>query len=1279
MNHQADSKEQEVLHDYSPEDDKKVEALLAVTEIPEDDLRFFHDRWMTGTCDWIRYADYFKDWVKHGSNSKILWLHGPPASGKSVLSSFVIYHLKSMDKSCSYFFFRFGDQTKRSPNAMLRSLAYQLALQLPSFRVKLRDLHDQGLHFEKADAGTIWEKVFVRCLFKLDLRDPLYWVIDALDECDSPQTALKLMSGVSEAGIPIHLLLMSRPTEPLSWCFQRLDNPKHFQVQATEAQESDIEAYVHKEMQYFKGDKTFKQKLLEEILQRADGSFLWVTLAMKEIDRCLTQDAIQQAFNDIPTGMEALYERMMRNIAYDLKKNDRDLAIQILTWVACARRAMTLAELTQAISSKALNLHQAISTVCSHFVVVDGTSRVAMIHKTASKYILANSADGFSIRAITAHEELLTKCLNFLVNTSLRTTLEQKPAISASPFLNYAVTSWPYHLHKCPSSKESATSILQLLAKFFAGAHVLSWIHALAYFDDLSILVQASRDLKHFVARQRRLYADAIPNQERIERLELVELWAADLLKVFAKFGPNLRQQHNAIHKLIPPFCPKSSALYLQYGNKDQTRFSVTGLTNPSWDDCLSKLSLGNGLQALQMECVSHYLWILMTSGIIILYDSLTLREIRRVEHDEFVFSIGCSTAGETLVSYGYKTTKLWSVPDGKLKRTIKNPRNCKALNAFAFTENDSKILLGCDDKTIRKLDLTRPSPEWDVFNEKLLRAEPPMQGTSTNTVRYMEFSPDASQIAVAYRSYPLSVWSISEAESIKTLSFGSPTQRNNSWKAVDRVRWFPSTISGEILGLYNDGCVFKWNIYEEDTEEVQAQASEIDMSKDGKLFVTSDIDGVIKIWDYQHFTVVYQLSCENDVTDVIFSPDCSRLYDLSGCLCNVWEPNVLIRLNETEESASEKESEAGSTSWTAMGSEASADAVEHVTALDSSSTSSLYCTGDEAGRIYLYDLQGRRFEIYKSPGYFTIDLVHFNLEGDRLAYSEIGGSVGIFEIFRNDLKPDSLHAERIWENKVMEGIRQLLFSPDSKHLFIDGTSKCRLWDLKSGSHVEEFGVGKHRTDRKLINNLKDKTQFFNFAIDRVYIFDWNMPTKCRTVQFQDTPPMLNVLVDHDQAQLIRRRSSPAGFTDAEVVSAVANIYQTDEEHLVLHTIQKAAGGLTNTNAIIVRTSYLSSEIQPSTASTYTIPIPAEISSNVRKPLGFLNNTLVYLDGDAWVCTWLVDSGDAASGLKRHFFIPRDWLNAETLDLCQLMANGILLFPHYGEVAVIRCAALLQG
>lgn len=1233
---------------------------------------------MTGTCDWIKYEDSFKDWMKHGPTPKVLWLHGPPASGKSVLSSFIIEHLNSLDIPCSFFFFRFGDQTKRSPNALLRSLAYQIASQLPSFKRKLRELHDDGLHFEKTEARTIWKKVFVGGLFKIELQGPLYWVVDALDECDSSQTALDILSGISKAGAPIHLLLIGRFTEPLSSSFERLENSEDFQAQAIVAHESDIHTFVRKELHYLKAKEAFKQKVLEGIRQRASGNFLWVTLAMKEISKCYTEDAIEQALNDIPAGMGPLYERMETNIARDLRDSDKDLAKHILTWAACSRRAMSLAELSQALESdfkNVLDLGRTIGEVCGHFVVVDSTSHVAMIHQTARKYLLKTSKLEFSVNAAAAHRQLLTRSLSFLLDPALRAKLEQIASIPASPFLQYAATCWPYHLRHGPSSKEATNSLLLLLAKFFNGPHVLTWIHALGYYDQLNVLVEAARDLSSFVSHKRRLHRDDIPSQERIEDLDLLELWAADLLKAFAKFGPNLRQQPSAIHKIIPPFCPKSSALYLQFGKKEQTGFSVKGLNNPSWDDCLAKISLGTGLQALQMECVSHYFWVLMTSGVIILYDAISLREVRRVEHDEFVFSIACK--GETMVSYGYHTTKLWSTPEGQQKYAIQNPKDCKALNAFAFTENDMTILLGCDDKTIRKLDLMRPKQGWQILDDKLLRAERPIPGTNTNTPRYMDFSPDASLVAVAYRGYPLSVWSLSERRSIATLrrDAGSREHNSSTWTGVDRVRWHPN--SDEILGLYNDGCVFKWNFYEEDTQEVRARASEIDMSNDGVLFATSDIGGIIKIWNYQHFAMVYQLSCDNGITDIYFSPDCRRIYDLNGSQCNVWEPNVLIRLTEIEEPASERESEAGSASQAASGSEAYAETADPVTALDASTKAKLFCAGNDAGVIQLCDLKGNQAEIYRSPRFLTIDLVHFSQDGCLIAYSEIGGRVGIFEVSRTGSSPVELRAKAMREIKTMDGVHQLLFSPDSKRLIIDGASKCRLWDLESGSCVREFGGSKQRAERMLMNNPKDENQFFDFFVNSATVHTWDGLEAIKTLQFLNATPLLSVSDDHDRAQLLRRRFSPVGLSRMEITSSVETVFQYDPEHIVLHTTQTSAGAPADSNVSILKTSSLSPDGLATPDSTSILPIPSNIQSDIRKTLGLLERRLIYLDYDSWVCTWSIDSGNDSAGLQRHFFIPRDWLNAETLELCLLMYNGTILFPHYGEVAVIK-STLLQ-
>lgn len=109
-----------------------------------------------------------------------------------------------------------------------------------------------------------------------------------------------------------------------------------------------------------------------------------------------------------------------------------------------------------------------------------------------------------------------------------------------------------------------------------------------------------------------------------------------------------------------------------------------------------------------------------------------------------------------------------------------------------------------------------------------------------------------------------------------------------DAWAGVDRVLWHPNPRPGKLLGLYNEGSVFNWSPSEGSSQEVRARASKFEFSPNGALFITSDITGIIKVWNYQHFAFIYQLSWEPGITGLCFGPDHGRFYDLSGSACNV-------------------------------------------------------------------------------------------------------------------------------------------------------------------------------------------------------------------------------------------------------------------------------------------------------------------------------------------------------------------------------------------------------
>jgi hypothetical protein len=116
------------------DESKAVKALFGIISDPEDDLNEFRRWWIPGTCNWFLHEPAIQLWLDETSESNVVWFSAPPASGKSILSTHIITHLRESGASCQYFFFKFGDQTKRSPTTLLRSISYQLARDDPEFR-----------------------------------------------------------------------------------------------------------------------------------------------------------------------------------------------------------------------------------------------------------------------------------------------------------------------------------------------------------------------------------------------------------------------------------------------------------------------------------------------------------------------------------------------------------------------------------------------------------------------------------------------------------------------------------------------------------------------------------------------------------------------------------------------------------------------------------------------------------------------------------------------------------------------------------------------------------------------------------------------------------------------------------------------------------------------------------------------------------------------------------------------------------------------------------------
>ena len=1257
-------------------EDAMLPNLLAVSQVPDEDYGFFRDRWMPGSCEWITSNSTFMSWfLDESSNPRFLWVNGLPGSGKSVLSSFVIEYLKGLGTNCQFYFFKFGDQSKRSPNSLLRSLAYQIALNLPEYRLRLQKLAEDGLNLEKAEARLIWQRLFASALFNLSFEKPMFWVIDGLDECDSPQSLLSLLAATSASNTPLRIMLVGRKNQAQSIAFDRLAQVYQVDDLSADAPRQDLRMYVGKEMEYMRGNSSFKEEVTMKILDMANGNWLWVHLVLREILDCHTEAAIDQALKEIPADLEPLYQRMEAALVRTSRLADRDLAILILTCATCSRQSLSLQELAQVIQpqySRVLDLKHTINQVCGDFVVVDGKSRITMVHQTAREYLTKTPELQFFISPLKGHQKLFTKCVSFLLDHSLKLRGDR---MISQPFMLYAATSWSYHLSRSAAFSDQAS--IEILARFFQGPCVLSWIYILASAGQLRVLVYASQTLTSFLEKKARADAERSPLTHRLQEKEILELWATDLLKIVGKFGAHLLGHPRSVYKLIPPFCPQDSAMYRQFGPKKlSSTLTVTGFSTRTWDDCLAKFSVGRECQALKILCIDRYFAILTPDGTVILWHALTCEEARRFPHGERVLTMNFSSSQDLLVTYGFRTTKIWSVSSARQLHSFTNPNGTKAL-AISFALNDNTIISCSDDKAIRRISLNEPEKGWEL-GESQVRDET-FAGKFYNSPRRAAFSADGSQVAVSYRGFPLAVWGIDPPEFIGRCERSSDKGRgrNDMWTDVGGMCWNPMT--GHVLGLYNDGCIFKWHPFESGIEEIKTTAAEIQCSPDGNLFVTSNVDGTLRIWNFHHFAMIYQLSCTSPVTDLAISPDGRRIYDLRGAFCNIWEPNVLLRLAETDEKGSETSSNLGSSTQVSLVSEASAEMPDPITALAVSTLTSTYCAGDDLGILRLCRKSGNELE-QMSQSFMPVDRIAWSGDEKRLVSADLGGRISVRSMDLEDLKKPS---RLLFEANVAEDIRQLLISPTSKYFLIANRSSVIVRSLDTNT-VLATRSAPEGFDKWAAHPLDDDL-VIRFSFDNVQVYQWATLAESQSFKLDRT----SIDVDphpHGQFESHRRPSARYLASSRELQNFVDKILITsDGLHVLLQTSRGLLHHRRNSKYMLMRTQDLEADV-PEQGGATLIPqaLPPSVAARMELPLGFITNhlgrsgafangnILAFLDREFWMCTWSLGDGQNDDRIKRHYFLPRDWLNMECLELSVMTKDGIFLCPRNGEVAVVR-------
>jgi WD40 repeat protein len=1219
---------------------------------------------------------------------RFLLIHGRAASGKSVLASYAIDHLRKLGKPCHYFFIRFTDQQKRSPSTLLRSLAYQIAHWNPAYAAKLDELISEELDLRTANSSNIWYHLFVRTFFTVQIHNPVYWIIDGIDESVDSRGTIKLFSNLAAAQMPLRILLISRTTPEVESAFKSLSNANRgTRTMLTRGNEDDFRLYIRTELEDFPG----RDDVIDEILRKAEGNFLWIHLTVQEINGCYSRKEIEDALKRLPAGMDPHYNRMARSIGENPNPIHRSQGRSLLAWGTCSKRVLFVNELGEAVfdpnsEDVPLDIQRSIGYLCGGFLVVDNEGKVAMIHETAREYLLTGVDRPFPIDKHVANSVIFERCMQCLMDSNLQRQINQD---QAPALLSYAMSHWFQHL--VPDEPGSGNNF-KILKGFFQNHHVLTWIHAVSKNAQFQVLVTASRHLRNFALDLKdKTYPDfekSLAQQVAI----LSERWATDLVKTVGKFGFNLSMNPKSIHDLVAPFCPTESVIYEQFGKSERPALLVHDLSNKTWDDCLVRFTFEEGSVTSSILAAGNSIAILTVGRVtckVFIYNQSTFEEKLQITHPERVRKMQLNMLGTLLVTYGHRTTRYWDLSTGLCTHTIPNPESTPEPQTLLFTNGGKRLLVGYSDRRVRSINLDESSPRWEIVADI---DEEPLEGTFVNSPSCMALSPRGDRIALGYRGHPATLWELTSDKGavpmghcMRALDPSKPrTKAKDSWGEVIELTWHP--FDDEIFGLYLEGYLFKWlpghNGTSLDVKELYCGGSHLAISRNGSLCATGDGTGLIRIISTAELVLLYQFSSHDAVVNLQFGIDSRRLFDVRRTHANVWEPNVLVSLAQGSDQADQGSDVADDVEAISKGVMQTLDLqdyVDTITSLSAQPKGTLYCHGTEAGVAILEQLgSSHTYVLERSKSEMAIEDIAWSGDGSLIAIADLGGKLTVkmieqgFDTPNISPKFDSTIPDR-------RGVEQILFHPNHKAVLAVTQTHLLCQNIESGE-LQRTALEPQMTDLRWIRHPLHQDWLLGFGSDCILAFAWDTLELVQRFCFS-------------RPGALWRNIGPTGHESEkncpEELVVVVNmpILSTDGSKALLEVSTSIARGQREHNYFI----FSLADIKPQQESLqYPISlspslVPPNITERIRTPLGFLSGErLVFLDVDRWVCTWQSTrrrssarhlSNDAPT-ISQHYFLPGDWINVSGNALCKILCDGTLLYPRNGNIATVQATSL---
>ena len=476
--------------------------------------------------------DLFTSLIHPNPSHNVIWLRGVAGSGKSTILNTIAQYASKLRRCGAFLFWDRNDTVNSDPRQVIRTLACQLARSNPVFAKELASRIKSSHNILESSLDEQFQCLLQDPLATLAAGHdfgPIIVILDALDECGTPETRKRLICTLSAnlAKLPkmFRVLIASRDEPNICNFISRLGIDVRDVPIDAESTKADISRYFQRHLasnapdlaHYELPSDWLGDGVIRRLADLADGLFIWASTSIRFIESGFPAERLDKVLDASARGephrrLDDLYRFALDHPFHSPNQSELDAVHSILGAMVVAREPLTDEELGQLLGLK-LGTVRGILSELKPLLRWSRGNPVLPLHASFSDFLCDPDWSGQWYTGASTHHNLASCCLLLMqrelrfnicgIETSHCRHLEiegiQNRIDTAIPHaLEYASRYWADHL-ELGTSLESGSHLVDQVVDFMKN-RLLYWIEVFSLKDEMfatSIVLRKATNWAH--------------------------------------------------------------------------------------------------------------------------------------------------------------------------------------------------------------------------------------------------------------------------------------------------------------------------------------------------------------------------------------------------------------------------------------------------------------------------------------------------------------------------------------------------------------------------------------------------------------------------------------------------------------------------------------------------------------------------------------------------------------------------------------------------------------